>query len=70
MMQLTRLQHAGLEPLADAASDDAVPYPPVQEASQMTVIHGVEETLDVHLEHPAPIHRHQSLPERIQRLMR
>src|SRR5262245_23007044 len=36
----------------------------------MSVLHRVEERLDVEFQHPASVHVHQSAPERSQRLVR
>ena len=63
------LQHTRLEPLVNRSAQHAVAYPPVQKATEMTVVQDIEKALDVQVNHPAPAHHHRLLPEMLQGLM-
>ena len=57
------------QPLSDHAPDHSVPHPLVQKAPQMVAFDLVEEALDVQVDHPASPVVHQSLPQRLKRLV-
>ena len=63
------LQHSRLEPLVNRSAQHAVAYPPVQKATEMTVVQDIEKALDVQVNPPAPAHHHRLLPEMLQGLM-
>jgi len=69
LLELPCLEHSRLQPLVDRATQHAVVDPLVQKAPQMTVIQRVEETLDVHFQHPTTAQRRQPLPHGFQGLM-
>ena len=63
------LQHSRLEPLVNRSAQHAVAYPPVQKATEMTVVQDIDKALDVQVNPPAPAHHHRLLPEMLQGLM-
>src|SRR6266702_282049 len=66
---LTILQHTGCQPFLDEPHDAPVRDAMLDELHQPSVIDRVEETPDVHIEHPVHRSREQPRVERIQAVM-
>ena len=64
------LQHAGVQPFLDQPHDAPVRDPMLDELHQPFVVESIEETADVHIEHPVHLPRQDPDRERIQRMMR
>jgi hypothetical protein len=62
-------EHPCLQPLVDHASDDAIPDPQVEEASQMPVVDAVEVFRDVSVDHPALAGLHDAVAQGAQGVM-
>jgi len=59
-----------VQPLADQTQQDAVLHPLAKHGPELAMVEGVEEAVEVQLQHPAALHRHGPLPEILQRLVR
>jgi len=69
MTHLAGFHDPGVQPLSNRASDHSVTHPSVQKAPKVTPINVIEKALDVEFDNPSTAHRHQSPPQRIQRLV-
>src|SRR5712691_9459884 len=70
MAEGSTFHHSRLQPLVKGAADHTIAHPLVQKTPELTAIQIVVETLDVSLYDPASPHRHETLPQSKNRLMR
>src|SRR3989449_2251603 len=63
------LQHACVQPFLDEPHDAPVRNPVLDELHQPSVVDGIEEATDVHVEHPVHLPRQQPRVERVQRVV-
>ena len=66
---LSLFQHAGVQPFLNEPHDAPVRDSVLEKLDEPSVVDGVEERTDVHIEHPVHLLRQQSDVERIQRVM-
>ena len=60
------LHDSRFQPLVECTSQHAIAYSLVHKASEMAVIQGIEEALNIQINHPAAMHRHPLLPDRVE----
>ena len=50
------LHHAGVEPLAHQSNQHSIAYPLAEYLLKLGAIDGIEESLDIRLQHPTSVH--------------
>jgi site-specific DNA recombinase len=70
LAQTSLLQHSGFQPFAYQPSNHSITHPAADDFPQFRVIKSIEETLDVHVQHPFHPIVHALFPEAFQGLMR
>src|SRR6266508_3803539 len=67
VMDRSFFEYSRPEPFVDHATQHSVAHPLVQHLPEQPVVERVEETLDVHFDHPPPIHLLEPLTQRVKR---